>query len=99
MEMVRFFSIDYPFHRVMVVQAKNARYAILNPAPSVQSRTIWGSTRLMRSQTTIIVTGLTAAIQRGKAVLPEATSTEKKDRSDDDKKQYRCIGDDQNFSM
>src|SRR5688572_10205952 len=69
-------SFLYPFQRVIVVQAKKARYAMLNPAPSVQSRTDCGRMRLRISQAMVIVTGLTAAIQTGKAVLPDATNIE-----------------------
>src|SRR5688572_31914586 len=74
--MVRVCSIRYPFQRVIVVQAKKARYAMLNPAPSVQSRTDCGRRRLRISHAIVMVTGLTAAIQTGKAVFPDATSTE-----------------------
>src|SRR5215216_90094 len=78
MEIVRVCSILYPFQRAIVVHAKKARYAMLNPAPSVQSRTDCGRIRLRISHAMVIVTGLTAAIQTGKAVLPDATSMENK---------------------
>src|SRR3990172_1963460 len=75
--MVRVCSIVYPFHSAIVVQVKKTRYAMLNPAPSVQSRTNCGRMRLMMSHAMVIVTGLIHAIHTGKAVWPEATNMEK----------------------
>src|SRR5215207_8937036 len=76
MEIVRVCGIPYAFQRVIVVQAKKAKYAMLKPAPSAASRTNCGRIRLMSSHAIVIVSGLIAAIQMGKAVLPEATNIE-----------------------
>jgi len=54
--------MDY-FQRVMVVQAKNAMYAMLKPAPSVQSRTNCGAMRFPISQAKVIVSGVTPLME------------------------------------